>query len=380
MIVRLLSSVLAKSTKSVLLLGPRQTGKSTLLSGLSPALTIDLSDQQEFFEYQSDPGLLRRVIEARQPKTVFIDEIQRIPELTNTVQSIVDRNKKIKFFLSGSSARKLKRGQANLLPGRILGYKLGPLCLAELDYQAPETAPFSYGFLPEVWLEKTHIAKEKLLRSYSATYLREEVQAESLVRALPSFVRFLNVAALHAGHFLDLSKISHKAKVPRQSAVRHFEILEDTMIAQRVLPDPGCPDLDLVKHPKFYFFDTGVLNGLLGNFIASPDRMGLLFEHTFASQIFASCHARDITPELFTFRTRGGLEIDFILRLNQLPIAIELKSTDSIHSSDIATFERALKVYPGKITGYLVYRGSKEQKQGGIWILPWTKFFKAVGL
>jgi predicted AAA+ superfamily ATPase len=200
------------------------------------------------------------------------------------------------------------------------------------------------------------------------------------VRALPSFVRFLHVAALYAGHFLDLSKISQKAKVPRQSAVRHFEILEDTMIAYRVPPDPYCAELDLVKHPKFYFFDTGVLNGLLGNFIASPDRMGLLFEHTFASQIFASCHARDITPDLFTFRTRGGLEIDFILRLNQTPIAIELKSSTSIHSSDVTGFERALKTYPRKLDGYLVYRGSKEQKHGKIWILPWTKFFKAVGL
>lgn len=380
MIDRLLASSLAKSKKSVLLLGPRQTGKSTLLSSLKPDLTINLADQQEYFEYQSDQGLIKRIIDAKKPKLVLIDEIQRIPDLTNTLQSIIDRDKSPKFLLSGSSARKLKRGNANLLPGRILTYKLGPLCLAELDYNIHNQHDLMYGFLPEVYTEKSLVFKEKLLASYASTYLKEEIQAEAIVRSLPGFARFLQVAASNSGSFLDISKMSKNAKIPRQSAVRHFEILEDTMIAHRITPDPLCSELDLVKHPKYYFFDTGVLNGLLGNFIPSQDRIGRLFEHVFATQLFSSSFAKDIEPKVHTFRTRGGLEVDFIVHVNKKSFAIELKSSSSISPSDIRSLEQVQKIYPGKIEGYLAYRGTKEQKLGKIWILPWAKVIKEVGL
>jgi predicted AAA+ superfamily ATPase len=174
--------------------------------------------------------------------------------------------------------------------------------------------------------------------------------------------------------------MSKNAKIPRQSAVRHFEILEDTMIAHRITPDPLCSELDLVKHPKYYFFDTGVLNGLLGNFIPSQDRIGRLFEHVFATQLFSSSFAKDIEPKVHTFRTRGGLEVDFIVHVNKKSFAIELKSSSSISPSDIRSLEQVQKIYPRKIEGYLAYRGTKEQKLGKIWILPWAKVIKEIGL
>lgn len=380
MISRLLSKKIKDSKKSILLLGPRQTGKSTLLNALNPQLVINLSDQEEYIDYQADAGLLKRIISAKNAKTVFIDEIQRIPELTNTIQSIIDNDKSIKFYLSGSSARKLKKGNANLLPGRIFTYKLGPISLCEVDYKVNADLDVSYGFLPEVLSEKSTTNKERMLKSYASTYIKEEIQTEALVRTLPGFVRFLQVAATHAGQFLDISKLSQKAKVPRQSAVRHFEILEDTMIAHRVTYDTEFEDLDLVKHPKYYFFDTGVLNGLLGNFIPSQDRIGKLFEHTFATQIITSCYAKEMEPKLNTFRTRGGLEIDFIFKNKGKTFGIELKSSKSISTSELSGLKQFKKTYPKKCSIFLAYRGTKEQKDGDIWILPWTKVLLEIGL
>lgn len=380
MISRLLASELKSSKKSVLLLGPRQVGKSTLLNSLNPDLMINLADQEEYLNFQSDSSLLRRLISAKNPKTVFIDEIQRIPELTNTIQSIIDANKSIKFYLSGSSARKLKRGNANLLPGRLLTYKLGPIALSEIGYKISEDSDVSHGFLPEIFEEKSIQRREKLLKSYSSTYLKEEIQAEALVRSLPGFVRFLNEAAANAGRFLDFSKLATKAKIPRQSAVRHFEILEDTMIAHRITHDDETERLDLVKHPKYYFFDTGVLNGFLNNFIPSADRIGNLFEHTFVSQIFASSYAKDIDPILNTFRTRGGLEVDFIYKYQGRSFAIELKSSKDFSQGDISSLKQFKKIYPKKCSLFLAYRGKKEQKDNDIWILPWQKVISEIGL
>lgn len=380
MINRLLTLDLTRSKKSILLLGPRQTGKSTLLSALNPDLTINLADQEQYMEHQADSGLLKRLIEAKRPKVIFVDEIQRIPDLTNTIQSLIDRDKSLKFLLSGSSARKLKRGNANLLPGRLFSYKLGPLCLKEIGYKTHGNTDLMYGFLPEVFLEPSAQTKEKLLKSYASSYLKEEIQAEALVRSLPGFVRFLHVAAEESGRFLDLSKMAKRAKIPRQSAVRHFEILEDTLIAYRISPDPECEYIDLVKHPKFYFFDNGVLNGLLGNFIPSADRIGTLFEHLVVSQLFASAYAHDKEPAVHTFRTRGGLEVDLIFKIDGRRFALELKSSTSIIPSDLNSLKQISKIYPKKITKYLAYRGVKEQREGDIWILPWGKVISEMGL
>jgi predicted AAA+ superfamily ATPase len=199
MLVRLLASKLGETSKSVLLLGPRQTGKSTLLLDLRPDVVINLADESEFLSFAANPGELAQRMAAKQVETVLIDEVQRLPSLLNTVQALVDRAKHegrtLRFFLSGSSARKLRRGQANLLPGRVLTYRLGPLSSVEIGPGFDPRRAMELGTLPEPYLESDRATAEKLLASYAGTYLKEEIQAEALSRNLEGFSRFLHVAA-----------------------------------------------------------------------------------------------------------------------------------------------------------------------------------------
>jgi predicted AAA+ superfamily ATPase len=377
---RLILQKIKNSSKSALLLGPRQVGKSTLMKQLKAELTINLADEEEYFQFQSNNSELISRITATLPKTVYIDEIQRIPRLLNTIQAILDDQKKIKFFLTGSSARKLKRGNANLLPGRLFTFQMGPLCLSEIGDDFNDLKAMQYGFLPEIFSIKNENEKKKLLRSYSNTYLKEEIQAEALVRSLDGFVRFLREAAIMSGGFLDYSKIAKRAKIPRQSVVRHFEILEDTMIAHKVQNDPDLDEdsLDLVKHPRFFFFDVGVVNALKGGFEASADRIGALWEYVIFNQIINTNAATDSDCNLYNFRTRGGLEVDFIFELGGKKTAIECKASTNIDSSDYKNLLSVERYYP-KIQKILIYRGQKEKKENGIWIVPLSKALDILG-
>lgn len=327
-----------KNNKSVLLLGPRQVGKSTLLKMLRPDLIINLSDEEEFFNHSTKIDLLSSVINKKIHKLILIDEIQRIPSLLNTVQYLIDESKNTKnpflFLLSGSSARKLKRGQANLLPGRLLAYNLYGLCAKELDYNVNIRRSLQFGFLPEVYFEKNETLCLKLLQAYASTYLKEEIHAEALTRNIQGFARFLNEVATQAGKIIDYSKVSKKAKVSRTSSIRFTEILEDTLIAQRVESYTQIEDLEVVKHAKIYFFDVGVLNGLLGNFVASGDRMGILMEHLVYNQLKNSAASLDIPIEIYYFRTRTGIEVDFLVKLRGNFWAIEVKSGE-VQNSDL---------------------------------------------
>lgn len=353
MIVRLLSTVLARAPKSVLLLGPRQTGKSTLVLDLNPDMVIDLAHESEFLTFAANASELEERIRAKAPGTVLIDEVHRLPSLLNTVQAIIDEAKRakkpLKFFLTGSSARKLRRGQANLLPGRVLCYRLGPLASAEIGPTFDARKAMEIGTLPEPYLEPDRSVAEKLLASYSGTYLREEIQAEALSRNLEGFSRFLNVTAACSGQSLDFSKLSQRARLSRTGTVRYFEALEDTLIVVRLAPFPEAKNADMVKHPRYYFFDPGVLNGLLGAFTASADRSGALFEHLVVSQLWATAAAYDRDLALHTFRTRGGLEVDFIARFHHTLWAIEAKATERVTDRDAAPL-LAAKAYLPKNT------------------------------
>ena len=178
MIDRSLGRHLSRTTKSILLLGPRQTGKSTLLASLKPDLTINLARETEFLVFAGNPAELEDRARAVRPSTIFIDEVQRLPALLNTVQAMLDDAKlergRLRFFLSGSSARKLRRGQANLLPGRVLSYRLGPLTCGEIGAGFDARKAMQVGTLPEPYLEPDRAAAEKLLTSYAGTYLRED--------------------------------------------------------------------------------------------------------------------------------------------------------------------------------------------------------------
>ncbi len=378
---RLLSKELEESPKSLLLLGPRQTGKSTLIRSLRPDLAINLADEAEFLSFARNPNELTQRLAAGSYRTVLIDEVQRLPGILNTIQCILDEApSRYKFYLTGSSARKLRRGNANLLPGRIFSYRLGPLVCSELNYRMCLREALETGTLPGIYSEENRKFRIKTLRSYSSTYLKEEIQSEALTKNIEGFSRFLFLAANWSGHFLDVAKLSSAAQVTRKAANRFFEILEDTLVVNR------CPSFSkverkrLVKHPKFYFFDTGVLNALLSNFTVSSDRTGLIFEHLIFNQLVNGGYARDIDMNLSTFRTSHGAEVDFIVEKENELFAVEVKHSRNIGRSDLKGLQRFSKAYAKPHRQLLLYAGSQTKAIDGVAIYPWQMGLKAMGL
>lgn len=379
MINRITSSLIEKSPKSILLLGPRQTGKSTLIKSLKPDLTVNFADEAIFLKHTQDFNLLRSLIERNKAKTIFIDEVQRIPQILNTVQALVDENKKLKFYLTGSSARKLKKGGANLLPGRVLNFNLGPLTIKELNYKISKE-DLMFGFLPGVYAENDKALKKEILSSYSANYVNEEIKSEALVKNLPSFSRFLEATPSLVSSFVDYSKFAQRTKISRHQVPNYFEIFEDTMIGNRIYPNQDLLEkYDLIKHPKFFFFDVGVFNGLQKSFELADDRLGLLCEQLVYQQLLHSANALRKNIQINTFRTRGGSEIDFLVKLEAKYIGIEVKTSDKIIDDDVRHLI-ALKKKEPHFEFYLFHFGKDEIKRNGIWCLPFAAGMKELGM
>lgn len=381
MVTRKIRQKIHKSEKSCLILGPRQVGKSTLVNELKPKLCINLADELQYIDYSTDSGKLEKMIELTSASTIFIDEVQRLPSLLNTVQYLIDKNKKLKFYLTGSSARKLKRGKANLLPGRLFDYKMGPLTATELGVDFDIQKALSVGLLPEIYLNSNRSEAVKLLKSYSATYLKEEIKAEALTRNLESFARFLIESVHSTSQFVDFTKFAKKAKISRHAVPRYFEILEDTMIGYRLYAcSEFAEEFSLIKHPRFYFFDCGVYNGLLGNFEPSLDRVGVLSEQLVFNQLLHSAWANDEDIEISTFRQSKGVEIDFIVKHKNILSAIEVKNSDRIQTDDLDGL-LFLKKKSTKVKNfYIFHMGTKETKMGAIWCLPLQKGLLELGL
>lgn len=377
MITRFISSQLRNSKKSILLLGPRQVGKSTLMLSLQPDMTINLANEQQFLNFSSNPGELEARISEADSKTILIDEVQRLPSLLNTVQVLIDQDKSRKFYLSGSSARKLKRGSANLLPGRLFNYRLGPLSCLEMDFKMDTNRALETGTLPEAYSCERRDA-EKLLKSYTATYLQEEILAEALTRQIQGFSRFLQTAAENSGRFLDFSKLANQAKVNRSAARRFYELLEDTLICDRVDAYPS-DQADLVKHPKYFFFDNGIVNGVLGNFNASTDRKGLLMEHLFFNQLKNAAYCIDEEIGIYHFRTRGGLEIDFIVEYRGQVFLIEVKS-GSPSDSELTPLLKAKEYFSADAKCFIACSKTENKKMKGIRVLNWQDVIREIFL
>ena len=364
---RLLYPILKKTKKSVLLLGPRQTGKSTLIHKLNPDVEINLADEETFVKFLADPGLLKSMI--GEAKSVLVDEVQRLPSLLNTIQTIIDTKKTTRFFLTGSSARKLKRGKANLLPGRILTYDLGALSLTELDNKFDLKTALSRGLLPGIYLEE-EIIWQKLLRSYSITYLKEEIQAEALTRNLEGFSRFFDVVSSRNGDFIDFTKFASQAQIEKTSAKRYFDIMCDTLILYPLEAFTQSRRRRLIQHPKYYFFDVGVFNGIMNNYEVSADRIGLLYENLCLQVLLSELKGRDIEARISTYRTEGGAEVDFILECKSKVIALEVKASKQIGSHDLIGLKRFHQFFGKKALSIVVYLGQNAYYKEAIDILP----------
>jgi uncharacterized protein len=365
---RMLSGKLSAARRSFLLLGPRQTGKSTLIRSLAPELEINLADEETYVAFLRDPGLLKQRI--RDATTIFIDEIQRIPSLLNTVQYLLDQERPPKFYLTGSSARKLKRGKANLLPGRIFTYELGPLALGELGGRFDARRALQRGLLPGIYLEEDAETWTKLLRSYAVTYLKEEIQAEALTRNLEGFSRFFDIVCSRSGDFVDFTKFASLASIDRMSARRYFDVLVDTLVIRAIEPFAKSSRVRLTQHPRFYVYDVGVLNGALGNFESSSDRIGNLFEHLVLQLLWSEFQGRDEEIRLTVYRTEAGAEVDFILEQKSSVFAIEVKATKQISQGDLRGLKSFAAFYGKPHTPMIVYLGEHPARMDGVEILP----------
>lgn len=368
---RQISEIISKSKKSILLLGPRQTGKSTLLEGLNPQIIVNLADEETYFSHLKNPGLIKEVVGKN--KKIMIDEIQRIPSMLNTIQYIIDSDKSKQFFITGSSARKLRRGNANLLPGRILNFELCPLTFFELNQNQFELSKaLSRGLLPGIYLDNSSDWK-KTLKSYVALYLKEEVQAESLTRDIQGFSRFFEVTISNSGRHIDFSKYASHAMIERTTARRYFDILIDTLIVDQLEPFSASKTRRLIQHPKFYCFDVGVLNAALGGWEVTEDRRGLLFEHFIFQQLRSIQKALDLDIRFSTYRTENNAEVDFIIEINQEVFAIEVKASKNIGQSDLNGLKSFRDFYKKPHRSILLYLGETHRQSGEIEILNWKK-------
>lgn len=378
---RVIQSKIEANSRNVLLLGPRQVGKSTLLSSLKPDLNINLASPSVFRDYIAQPERFEAELRASTPttRTVFIDEVQKVPALLDAVQVLVDEDpKRFRFFLSGSSARKLRRGQANLLPGRIHRYDLHPLLERELGEEFNVERVLAHGTLPGVYAETDPSLRAQDLRGYVDAYLREEIQAEAFVRNLGGYARLLDLVATCSGRVINVHALCREAGISYETTRRYLEVLEDTLLVFRVPAWSGTTRASLIAHPKYFFFDVGVRNALLRRPLdrCLDDERGLLLEHVFAQELYGRMGVLWPDLALFHYRTRHGAEVDFVLQVGRELWAIEVKSSRLVSRSDLTGLqsfaERAKKV-KRKI---VVFLGPRKQQLGDIEVIPLRQFFE----
>ncbi|MEZ4754795.1 MAG: AAA family ATPase [Bdellovibrionota bacterium] len=376
---------------SFLLLGARGTGKTWLLEEhfkSSSLLWINLLENKEFFKYHKNPDLLRQEIASAIKNTkqnwVIIDEVQRVPQLLNEVHSLIEdrelASKNIKFGLSGSSARKLKRGGANLLAGRALLNNLFPLTSIELGKDFDLNTALTWGMLPGVINQKNPLVKTELLETYIAVYLREEIREEQLVRNLDPFSRFLDVAAQSSGKIINYAKIGRDCNVDSRAVARYFQILEETLLGIFLAPYHRSVRKQQGKSPKFYFFDIGVIRTLEGNLsntiIESSYGYGRLFEHFFIWEIIKLNEYTRSRHKLSYLITKDNVEVDLIIERKTLPpILIEIKSGKDPKIND-ARHLLAMKPEFPKAEIWVVSRIEREREESGVRFLNWQTALK----
>lgn len=297
---------------SAFLWGPRKTGKTTLLRQQFPrACWIDLLDYDLFLSLSQRPTRLRQILEAQASKTVVIDEVQKIPHLMDEIHWLIE-NRGFRFILSGSSARKFRRGKGNLLGGRAWRFELYPFVTKELKDLNLDKALVS-GLLPSHYLLSDSAME---LKAYVHDYLKEEIQAEALTRNLPAFSRFLQSAALTNGMLLNYSNAARETGVSVKTIREYYYILEDTLIGRQVLPWKKSKKRRLIETSKFFFFDIGIVSALLNYLSLTPGtrEYGRAFEHFILQECWAYRHYSRLDFPIVFWRTASGAKVDIIWR------------------------------------------------------------------
>lgn len=371
-------------THSFFLFGARGTGKSTLLNecfSSENTLCLDLLNIEVEERLARRPNELIDIVHALPEEVthIMIDEIQKIPKLLDIVHLLIEEKKKI-FIMTGSSARKLKRGAANLLAGRAFVYHLFPFSSIELNEHFDLMQTLAYGSLPKIYELHTIEEKQQFLMSYAHNYLKEEILTEQLIRKLDPFRRFLEVSAQCNGKIINFSNIARDVGVNERTVKQYFEIIEDTLIGFFLEPFQHSFRKRLSLKPKFYYFDIGVARSLARLLSAPINPHTSYFGEVFEHYIILECikMARYFKPEYrFSYlQTKDGAEIDLIVdRPAQQPLFIEIKSTDCVTHEQLRTFQSLSRDF-GKCESVCFSRDPYAKQLENILVLPWHEGIK----
>lgn len=363
---------------SFFLFGPRGTGKSTFVKTLinRDVLYVDFLDPETFRTYSAFPETLIKTVNATQPVLVIVDEVQKVPSLLDVVHKIMEE-KKIRFILTGSGARKLKKGGADLLGGRAVYCTMHPFTAEELESSFILEKALQNGLIPVIERSSN---PGKSLSAYVDIYLREEVQAEGLVRNLGTFARFLEIISFSHGAVLNVSNVARECQAARSVVTGYIDILEDLLLAYRLPVFAKRAKRKTAVHPKFYLYDSGLYRRLrqrgpldIESEIAGPALEGLVGQHLRAWIDYALPEA-----QLYYWRSLAGNEVDFILYGGKTFTALEVKNARVLNPVDYNGLTAFVDDYP-EANLILLYRGTVPMKHKNIMVLPVETFLLKPG-
>jgi predicted AAA+ superfamily ATPase len=369
--------------KSVLLFGARQTGKTTLTSRFNADFSLSFALPDIRQRYEKMPALLKGEVEALSAggkfsaakPLVVLDEVQKIPVILDVVQDLIDRGR-ANFILTGSSVRKLRRRtEINFLPGRVVTCRLDPFSLRELP-DKELTEYLIYGSLPGINAVSDPVDKETDLESYVTTYLEEEIRAESIVRHLGHFARFLELAASESGRIINLRKLSQEIGVSHATIGSYYQILEDCLVVERIEPlTRSKTRKKLTKSERFLFFDLGVRRVAAKEGTKLPrDTMGSIFEQFVGLELLRGARISKGETKIRFWRDPDGPEIDWVIDKNGLYTPIEVKLTDNPLREDTRYLRTFLSEYASAQEGYIVCQAARRVKIGEkITAVPWQE-------
>ena len=371
---RLLKIKLPKG-QSAFLWGPRKTGKTSYLKEHFPdSLYYDFLKTDLFFELSKNPSLFRERLLAKEEKSltkpIILDEVQKIPQILDEIHWLIE-NKDLSFILCGSSARKLKRGHANLLGGRAWRYQLFPFVSAELK-DINLLRALNQGMVPSHYLDDKNYKKS--LIAYVQDYLKEEVFNEGLVRNIPAFSRFFDAIGYSHGELTNYSNIARDCGVDAKTVREYYQILVDTLLAIRLEPFKKRQSRNvIISAPKYYLFDVGVSGILTKRHLEDikGEEFGKAFEHLILMEINAYRSYSESDFDINFWRTKSGLEVDFVLGKGE--VAIEVKGSSRIDGRDMKSLKTFIEEYSPK-KAILVCNEKEKRVSGKIQIMPWRDF------
>ena len=376
-------SIALPERQSAFLWGARKTGKSTFLREAFPgSVSFDFLRTDLLIAFTTRPALLREQLLARSPAElalpVVLDEVQKVPALLDEVHGLIEGHG-LRFVLCGSSARKLKRGRANLLGGRAWRYEMLPLVSAEFPGAAEGEEgmdllrALNNGLIPSHYLSAN---PRKSLDAYVRDYLKEEVFDEGLTRNVPAFSRFFEALGYCHGELINHANIARDCGVDAKTVKEYFQILCDTLLGRFVLPYKKRQERQVIgKAPKFYLFDVGVAGAVAKRRIVEPrgDLFGKAFEHLVFMELVAHASYSELAYQIHFWRTKGGAEVDFVLGGGE--VAIEVKGTSRVDDRDLRSLRLFGETHRPR-SSIVVCNESAERVVDGIRVVPWRSFFQ----